>query len=46
MCRDFCLPQRREEERPLPAAMGREGHCLPCQVEKHVQLLIWLSVND
>lgn len=46
MVRDFCLPQRRKEERPLPGVRAREGHCLPCQVEKHMQLLMWLSVND
>lgn len=46
-CRDFCPPQgREEEERPPPAAEGREGHCLSHQVEEHVQLLMWLSVND
>lgn len=43
---EICPPRRREEDGLLPAAEGREGHCLSCQVEEHVQLLMWLSVND
>lgn len=46
ICRDFCLPRRREAERPLPAVEGGAGHCLSRQVEEHMQLLVWLLLND
>lgn len=39
---DFCPPQRKEEDRPLPAVEGGKA----CLVEVLRQLLGWLSVND
>lgn len=43
--RDCSPPQRREEERPLPAAAGGKGTVL-YQVEEHMQLFVWLAVKD
>lgn len=40
------LPVTEKGVREASACMGRGGRCLPCQVEKHVQLLMWLLVND